>query len=55
MDQQLLGLVALENYPLRSAAEVLGLTESAPRSRWQRIRRRLAQTQGPDSFVLAEQ
>jgi RNA polymerase sigma-70 factor (ECF subfamily) len=55
MDQQLLGLVALENYPLRSAAEVLGLTESAARSRWQRIRCRLARTQSPDSFVLAEQ
>ena len=54
-DQQLLGLVALENYPLRAAAEVLGLTEPAARSRWQRIRRRLAQTQSSDSFALAEQ
>jgi RNA polymerase sigma-70 factor (ECF subfamily) len=51
-DQQLLALVALEDYPLRAAAEALGLTEHAARSRWQRIRRRLAQNRTPDSLVL---
>jgi DNA-directed RNA polymerase specialized sigma24 family protein len=51
-DQQLLGLVALENYPLRAAAETLGLTEPAARSRWQRIRRKLAQTCPAESFAL---
>lgn len=41
-DQQLLALVALEGYPIRAAAEALGLTEATARSRWQRIRKRLA-------------
>ena len=52
-DQQLLALVALEDYPLRAAAEALGLTEDAARSRWQRIRRRLAQNRTPDLLALA--
>ena len=52
-DQQLLALVALEDYPLRAAAEALGLTEQAARSRWQRVRRRLAQNHTPDSLALA--
>lgn len=51
-DQQLLALVALEDYPLRTAAEALGLTEQAARSRWQRIRRRLARDHTPDSLAL---
>jgi RNA polymerase sigma factor (sigma-70 family) len=42
IDQQLLALVALEGWPLASAAEALQLTESAARSRWQRVRRQLA-------------
>ena len=52
-DRQLLSLVALEDYPLRAAAEALGLTEQAARSRWQRLRRRLAQQHTPDSLALA--
>ena len=52
-DQQLLALVALEDYPLRAAAEVLGLSEQTARSRWQRIRRRLAHSHTPDSLALA--
>lgn len=52
-DRQLLSLVALEDYPLRAAAEVLGLSEQAARSRWQRLRRRLAQQHTPDSLTLA--
>ena len=52
-DQQLLALVALEDYPLRAAAQALGLTEHAARSRWQRIRRRLAQNRTPDLLALA--
>lgn len=42
IDQQLLALVALEGYRLAEAAEALGMSEHATRSRWQRIRRRLA-------------
>lgn len=41
-DQRLIALVALEGYDLASAAAASGLTEAAARSRWQRIRRRLA-------------
>lgn len=52
-DRQLLSLVALEDYPVRAAAEALGLTEQAARSRWQRLRRRLAQQHTPDSLTLA--
>lgn len=54
-DQQLLALVGLEDYSLRAAAQALGLTEQAARSRWQRIRRRLADHYTPNSLaVLAE-
>lgn len=52
-DRQLLSLVALEDYPLRVAAEALGLSEQAARSRWQRLRRRLAQQHTPDSLTFA--
>ncbi len=52
-DQQLLALVALEDYPLGVAAEVLGLTEQAARSRWQRVRRRLAQNHRSDAPTFA--
>lgn len=52
-DQQLLALVALEGYPLRAAADALGLTEQTARSRWQRLRRRLAQSRTPDFHALA--
>ena len=52
-DQLLLALVALEGYPLRAAAEAIGLTEHAARSRWQRLRRRLVQHHAPDSLALA--
>lgn len=52
-DQQLLALVALEGFPLREAAEALGLSEQAARSRWQRVRRRLAADYTPDSLSLA--
>jgi RNA polymerase sigma-70 factor (ECF subfamily) len=52
-DQQMIALVALEDYPLRAAAEILGLSEQAARSRWQRIRRRLAQHHNPDQLALA--
>lgn len=45
-DRRLLALVALEGYPLREAGAVLGLSESAARSRWQRVRRRLATQPG---------
>jgi RNA polymerase sigma-70 factor (ECF subfamily) len=41
LDQKLLALVALEDVPLREAAEVLGLSEQAARSRWQRLRKRI--------------
>ena len=40
-DQKLVVLVALEGYPLATAADLLGRTEQATRSRWQRVRRRL--------------
>ena len=43
-DQQLLALIALEGFPISAAAQTLGLTDAAARSRWQRIRLRLAQT-----------
>lgn len=52
-DQQLLALVGLEDYPLRAAAQALGLTEQAARSRWQRIRRRLADHHTANSLALA--
>lgn len=52
-DQQLLALVGLEDYPLRAAAQALGLTEHAARSRWQRIRRRLADHHTTNSLALA--
>jgi DNA-directed RNA polymerase specialized sigma24 family protein len=52
-DQHLLALVALEDYTLRAAAETLGITEQAARSRWQRVRRRLAQDHIPDPVALA--
>lgn len=51
-DQQLLALVALEDYPLRAAADALGISEQAARSRWQRIRRGLAQNYTLDSLAL---
>lgn len=41
-DQRLLALVAFEGFRLREAAAALGLSVDAARSRWQRIRRRLA-------------
>lgn len=53
VDQQLLALVALEGFPLREAAEALGLSEQAARSRWQRVRRRLAADHTQDSLALA--
>lgn len=43
----------MEDYPLRAAAAALGLTEHAARSRWQRIRRRLAHDHTHDSLALA--
>jgi RNA polymerase sigma factor (sigma-70 family) len=52
-EQQLLALVALEDYPLRAAAAALGMTEQAARSRWQRIRRRLAQHHTSNTLALA--
>jgi RNA polymerase sigma factor (sigma-70 family) len=42
LDQQLLALVAFNDYSLRVAAETLGISEQAARSRWQRIRRKLS-------------
>jgi RNA polymerase sigma factor (sigma-70 family) len=51
-EQQLLALVALEDYPLRAAAAALGMTEQAARSRWQRIRRRLAQHHTSNTLAL---
>jgi len=41
-DQRLLALVAFEGFSLREAADALGTSVDASRSRWQRIRRRLA-------------
>lgn len=41
-DRVLLCLVALEGYSLLDAAAAMNLTEHAARSRWQRVRRRLA-------------
>lgn len=49
-DQQLVALVALEHYPLREAATVVGLSPEAARSRWQRVRRRLAGSVDPAAF-----
>ncbi len=51
-DQHLLALVALEDYTLRAAAEALGITEQAARSRWQRVRRRLAHDRTFDPLAL---
>jgi RNA polymerase sigma-70 factor (ECF subfamily) len=42
IDQRLVALVAFEGFRLREAAAALGLSVDAARSRWQRIRRRLA-------------
>jgi RNA polymerase sigma-70 factor (ECF subfamily) len=53
VDQKLLALVALEGFPLREAAEAIGLSEQAARSRWQRVRRRLAADYTPDSLSLS--
>lgn len=53
VDRQLLALVALEDYPLREAAQALGLSEQAARSRWQRIRRRLATEHPPGPVAFA--
>lgn len=44
LDQQLLALVGLEGYPLKDAASALDVSAQAARSRWQRIKRRLAAT-----------
>lgn len=52
-DQRLLALVGLEDYTLRAAAQALDITEQAARSRWQRIRRRLAEQPHPNSLALA--
>jgi RNA polymerase sigma factor (sigma-70 family) len=52
-EQQLLALVALEDYTLRSAAEALGVTEQAARSRWQRVRRRLAHAHAAVPLTVA--
>jgi len=52
-DQQLVVLVALEGYQLREAATAIGLSPEAARSRWQRIRRRLAGSVTPETLALA--
>jgi RNA polymerase sigma-70 factor (ECF subfamily) len=52
-DRQLLVLIALEDYSLRAAAQVLGVSEQAARSRWQRLRRRLASRLAADSLAFA--
>ncbi len=52
-DQRLVALVALEDYDLASAAAVVGLTEVSARSRWQRIRRRLAASSQATSHTTA--
>jgi RNA polymerase sigma-70 factor (ECF subfamily) len=52
-DRQLLVLIALEDYSLRAAAQVLGISEQAGRSRWQRLRRRLASRLAADSLAFA--
>jgi len=56
LDQQLLALVAIEDCSLRAAADALGISEEAARSRWQRIRRRLTQhaQEAPVSAQLGE-
>ncbi len=48
-DQQLLALIALEDFTIGAAAQALGLTEAAARSRWQRVRQRLAQSRDTSS------
>ncbi len=53
VDQQLLALVALEGYPLKAAAAALGMSEQAARSRWQRIRRRLARHGPAEPLAVA--
>ena len=55
VDQQLLALVALEDFSLRAAAETLGVSEQAARSRWQRIRRRLAQNDYEETLARTVQ
>ena len=55
-DQELLALVALEDYSLADAARALSISEQAARSRWQRLRRRLAgrlATAAPDSARIS--
>ncbi len=42
MDQRLVALVALEGFSLQEAAEAIGTSVAAARSRWQRTRSRLA-------------
>jgi len=42
VDQRLVALVAFEGFRLWEAAAALGMSVDAARSRWQRIRRRLA-------------
>ena len=41
-DRALLVLVGLEGYPVAEAGSLLGLTDAAARSRWQRLRMRLS-------------
>lgn len=41
-DRALLVLIGLEGYPIAEAGALLGLTDAAARSRWQRLRTRLA-------------
>lgn len=53
LDQQLLALIAFEDFSLRAAADAVGISEQAARSRWQRIRRRLAE-QAPQSTSIAQ-
>jgi RNA polymerase sigma-70 factor, ECF subfamily len=51
-DQRLLALVAFEGFSLREAADALGTSVDASRSRWQRIRRRLASLAPAPACVL---
>lgn len=53
VDQQLLVLVAFEEYPLKDAADALGLPLATTRSRWQRLRRRLASDCTANHLTLA--
>ena len=48
-DQQLVGLIALEDFPISAAAQALGLTDAAARSKWQRVRQRLASSRDTTS------